>query len=154
MNPLAASFFFAIFYFLFLFFRDKVISVNGEDYSEKYRLKFHYSVPSGWLNDPNGLVWHNGYYHMFYQHYPENAKWGPMHWGHARSQDLIHWENLPIALKPFEKGMIFSGCCLNDEDNVTGLVQGSPSDTLLAIYTLASDEHQTQAMAYSNDNGM
>lgn len=126
-----------------------VAAVNGQNYTEKYRLQLHYSVPFGWLNDPNGLVYHNGIYHLFYQHHPYSNKWGPMHWGHAQSTDLINWTNMPIALKPYENGTIFSGCCIVDSGNVTGL---GPS-SLIAVYTLDNSGNQTQAMSYSLDNG-
>lgn len=78
-------------------------------------------MPKGWLNDPNGFVYHNGYYHLFYQHNPNDTKWGPMHWGHTISKDLIHWSNKEIALSPFHLGTIYSGCALTDKKNVTGL---------------------------------
>lgn len=69
----------------------------------RYRLGYHIMAPSGWINDPNGFCYFQGYYHIFYQHYPNDSKWGPMHWGHARSKDLVHWETLPIALTPGDK---------------------------------------------------
>lgn len=119
---------------------------------EKYRLQLHFSVPFGWLNDPNGLVYHNGIYHLFYQHHPFSNKWGPMHWGHAQSTDLIHWQNMPIALRPYDKGAIFSGCCVSDTENVTGL--GQRTHPLIAIYTLDNSGAQSQAMAYSLDDGV
>lgn len=78
----------------------------------RYRLGYHIMAPSGWINDPNGFCYFQGYYHIFYQHYPDDSKWGPMHWGHARSKDLVHWETLPIALSPGDvedEGGCFSG---------------------------------------------
>jgi len=69
----------------------------------RYRLGYHIMAPSGWINDPNGFCYFQGYYHIFYQHYPNDAKWGPMYWGHARSKDLVHWETLPVALTPGDK---------------------------------------------------
>lgn len=136
-----------------------VAAVDGQwDYViEKYRLQLHFSVPLGWLNDPNGLVYHHGIYHLFYQHHPYSNKWGPMHWGHAQSTDLIHWQNMPIALQPYDKGAIFSGCCVSDTQNVTGLGQSSPATAthpLIAIYTLDNSGNQSQAMAYSLDDGV
>jgi len=71
--------------------------------NNRYRLSYHLMAKSGWINDPNGFVYFKGYYHIFYQYYPYAAEWGPMHWGHARSKDLIHWETLPIALTPGSK---------------------------------------------------
>lgn len=74
-----------------------------------YRPKIHFSPEKGWMNDPNGMVYVDGVYHFFYQKYPYDTSWGPMHWGHATSRDLIHWEHQPIALYPDELGFIFSG---------------------------------------------
>ena len=74
-----------------------------------YRPNFHFTPKIGWMNDPNGMFYLNGKYHLFYQHYPDDNIWGPMHWGHAISTDLIKWEHLPIALYPDELGYIFSG---------------------------------------------
>ena len=73
-----------------------------------------------WMNDPNGMVYYKGEYHLFYQYYPDSAVWGPMHWGHAISNDLVHWEHLPIALYPDSLGMIFSGGAVVDEKNTSG----------------------------------
>ena len=70
---------------------------------EDFRLGYHVMPPAGWMNDPNGLIYWNEEYHVFYQHYPYEPKWGPMHWGHAKSKDLVHWEHLPIALAPSEE---------------------------------------------------
>jgi beta-fructofuranosidase len=77
---------------------------------------YHFLPPNGWMNDPNGLIQHKGVYHMFYQHNPNEARWGQIHWGHAASRDLVHWEHLPPALapgpEPVDAGGIFSGCCV------------------------------------------
>lgn len=81
-----------------------LLPVNGKLYNEKYRLQLHYSMPTGWSNDPNGLIYIDGYYHLYYQHNPNSTVFGIMHWGHARSKNLIQWENLPIAISPYEKG--------------------------------------------------
>lgn len=126
-----------------------------QDYSERYRLQVHFSVPFGWLNDPNGVVYHDGQYHLFYQHHPHSTKWGPMHWGHAQSTDLIHWQNMPIALRPYGNGTIFSGCCVVDAHNHTGLAApNAAADTLVALYTFDESGNQSQAMAFSSDNGL
>ena len=82
-----------------------------------YRPKIHFSPEEGWMNDPNGMVYVDGVYHFFYQKYPYDTSWGPMHWGHATSRDLIHWEHQPIALYPDELGFIFSGSAVYDTQN-------------------------------------
>ena len=74
-----------------------------------YRPNFHFTPKQGWMNDPNGMIFLNGQYHLFFQHYPDSTVWGPMHWGHATSIDLVHWKEQPIALYPDSIGMIFSG---------------------------------------------
>jgi fructan beta-fructosidase len=125
-------------------------------YKEKYRPQYHFSPAQNWSNDPNGLVYYQGEYHLFYQYNPDDVVWGPMHWGHAVSKDLIHWEHLPIALKPDQKlGMIFSGSAVVDENDTTGFFDGG--EGLVAIYTTHLEQEegplQQQAIAYSKDNG-
>ena len=104
------------------------------------------------MNDPNGMVYVNGRYHLFYQYYPAAPNWGPMHWGHAVSEDLLHWEHLPVALYPDELGCIFSGSCVLDRANVSGLgsIENPP---LIAVYTnhRISDHLEQQSIAYSLD---
>ena len=103
-------------------------------YSEQYRPQFHFSPDSMWMNDPNGMVYYEGEYHLFYQHNPDKNVWGPMHWGHAISTDLIHWEHLPIALYPDSLGTIFSGSAVIDWNNSSGLgTSGQPP--MVAIFT-------------------
>ncbi|QIZ06659.1 glycoside hydrolase family 32 protein [Priestia megaterium] len=126
-------------------------------YKEKHRQQFHYSPEEKWMNDPNGMVFLNNEYHLFYQYHPFGTTWGPMHWGHAVSKDLIHWEQLPIALYPDEHGAIFSGSAVVDWNNTSGFFQNGPG--LVAIYTSADNypdserPRQRQSLAYSTDNG-
>ena len=136
---------------------DQTIS---EPNQEKHRPRIHFSPPQMWMNDPNGMVFQNGEYHLFYQHYPDSTVWGPMHWGHAVSEDLIHWEHLPIALYPDSLGYIFSGSAVSDENNTSGFgTQDKPP--MVAIYTYHSEElrrqgrkdFQTQGLAFSTDGG-
>jgi fructan beta-fructosidase len=129
-------------------------------YNEKYRPQFHFSPPGNWMNDPNGLVFCDGEYHLYYQYYPDSTVWGPMHWGHAVSTDLIHWQNLPVALYPDTLGYIFSGSAVVDLNNSSGLQKGA-EPPLVAIYTQHSvtrlakgkNDHQNQSIAYSSDKG-
>lgn len=132
--------------------------VNG--YDEKHRPQLHFSPPSGWMNDPNGMVFYEGEYHLFYQYYPDSTVWGPMHWAHAVSKDMVRWEHLPIALYPDSLGYIFSGSAVVDWNNTSGFGKdGKPP--LVAIYTyhdMAGEKsgrknYQSQAIAYSNDRG-
>ena len=120
-------------------------------YNEAYRGQFHYSVKEGWLNDPNGLVYYQGTYHMFYQFY-DDIKWGPMHWGHATSTDLLHWEEQPMALYPDANGAMFSGCIVVDEENTSGFFDGIEGGGLVALIT-ADGNGQRIKLAYSHDAG-
>ena len=86
------------------------------------------------MNDPNGMFYLNGNYHLFYQHYPDDNVWGPMHWAHAISKDLIHWENKPIAIFPDGNNYIFSGSAIVDNENKSGLGNGE-NPPILAFYT-------------------
>lgn len=135
--------------------------IESESYKQvehdRFRPGVHFSPPTAWANDPNGLVYYEGSYHLFYQHHPYSNKWGPMHWGHAVSQDMIHWEHEPIALFPDEHGAIFSGCCVVDWKNSSGLFEDSHG--LVAIFTHADTHPETgqprqrQSLAYSSDKG-
>ena len=115
---------------------------------EKFRPTYHFSPLYGWMNDPNGMVYRDGEYHLFYQHNPYGSKWGNMHWGHAISKDLINWEHRPDAITPDALGTIFSGSAVVDTDNTAGFGAGA----IVAIYTQNSDR-QVQSIAYSTDNG-
>ena len=129
-------------------------------YAELYRPQVHFSPPSGWMNDPNGMVYFEGEYHLFYQYYPDSTVWGPMHWGHAISTDLMHWKNMPIALYPDSLGYIFSGSAVVDVNNTSGFGEvGKPA--IVAIFTLhdmagqkaGKQDIESQGIAYSTDKG-
>ncbi|TWE01029.1 levanase [Neobacillus bataviensis] len=132
-------------------------SSTDKYYTETYRPQFHFTPESNWMNDPNGMVYFEGEYHLFYQYHPYDTIWGPMHWGHAVSKDLIHWEHLPIALSPDENGAIFSGSAVVDWNDSTGFFNGGSG--LVAIFTHADQysnserPRQRQSLAYSNDKG-
>ncbi|WP_230633087.1 glycoside hydrolase family 32 protein [Paenibacillus athensensis] len=130
---------------------------NAGAYREKYRPQYHFTPPTMWMNDPNGMVYFEGEYHLFYQHHPDGMTWGPMHWGHAVSRDLVHWEHLPIALAPDGNGAIFSGSAVVDWTDSCGLLGGRPG--LVALFTHADHypgstrPRQRQSLAYSTDRG-
>ena len=127
---------------------------------QMYRPNFHYTPKKGWMNDPNGMFYANGQYHLYYQYYPDGNKWGPMHWGHAVTKDLIKWEEQAIAIYPDKDKYIFSGSAVVDVNNTSGLGLGK-SAPVVAIYTLHDMtkekenkiDVEQQDIAYSNDNG-
>jgi sucrose-6-phosphate hydrolase SacC (GH32 family) len=126
-------------------------------YHEKYRPQFHFTPRKNWTNDPNGLVYYKGEYHLFFQHNPKGINWGNMTWGHAVSADLMHWRQLPNAIEPDELGTIFSGSAVVDWNNTSGFKAGT-EDVLVAFYTSAGAHAPvkvpfTQSIAYSNDRG-
>lgn len=128
---------------------------------ELYRPNFHFTPKSGWMNDPNGMFFYKGLYHLFFQYYPDDIVWGPMHWGHATSQDMISWKEEKIGLYPDENGYIFSGSAVVDSKNTSGLgsIENPP---IVAMYTNhdpkgekeGTIDYQTQSIAYSLDEGM
>ncbi|MFC0470931.1 glycoside hydrolase family 32 protein [Halalkalibacter kiskunsagensis] len=122
-------------------------------YDEQFRQQFHFSPKEKWMNDPNGLVYYKGEYHLFYQYHPNSSVWGPMHWGHAVSEDLMQWEELPIALYPDELGQIFSGSAVIDKENTSGLKSSDEEDVIVAIFTHHGEDNEKQSIAYSNDRG-
>jgi len=126
-------------------------------YQETYRPQFHFTAKENWLNDPNGLVYYKGEYHMFFQHNPSGINWGNMTWGHAVSPDMVHWKQLPNAIEPDELGTIFSGSAVVDWNNTSGFRTGDEK-VLVAFYTSAGSHASvqkpfTQSIAYSNDRG-
>jgi fructan beta-fructosidase len=132
-----------------------------ETIAEKHRPVYHFTPAQNWMNDPNGMIYFNGTYHLFYQYHPFSSVWGPMHWGHATSKDLIQWKHQPIALYPDKNGTIFSGSAVYDMQNTSGLgINGK--GPLVAVFTYHNDSlaktgskvFQTQGIAYSNDEGM
>ena len=135
---------------------EHTISETGEN----FRPEYHFTPEKNWMNDPNGLIFYQGYYHLFYQYYPDGNQWGPMHWGHAKSKDLVNWEHLPIALYPDNLGYIFSGSAVIDWKNTSRF--GSESNpAMVAIFThhdpvgaeKDANDFQYQSIAYSLDGG-
>lgn len=125
-------------------------NINESEVSrdETYRPQIHYTPAANWINDPNGMVYADGVWHLYYQYNPYGNDWGNMSWGHATSRDLIHWQEKAVAMTPNEYGDIFSGSAICDSDNVAGFGSGA----IVAFYT-ANGEHQQQCMAYSTDGG-
>ncbi len=135
-------------------------SAIGQKTTELYRPQFHFTPKAHWINDPNGMVYHKGTYHLFYQYHPASSVWGPMHWGHATSKDMVRWHEQPIALYPDSLGWIFSGSAVVDVNNTTGFGKNGQVP-LVAIFThhndklakVKSDKFQYQSLAYSLDDG-
>ena len=122
-------------------------------YDQTYRPQFHYSPVKNWMNDPNGLVYYRGQYHLFYQYNPAGNTWGNMSWGHAVSTDLVHWTELPVAIPYDANELVFSGSAVVDKNNTSGLgTKANPP--LVAIYTSAKPGSQSQSLAYSTDGGL
>ncbi len=130
------------------------VAQEQELYKEPFRPQYHFTPSENWMNDPNGLIYFDGEYHLFYQYNPFGKTWGHMSWGHAVSEDLVHWKHLPIALPEKKDRMAFSGCVVLDRNNSAGFSKnGEP--TLVAVYTgyRQSDGWQAQFLAYSQDRG-
>jgi fructan beta-fructosidase len=133
---------------------------NGE-YNEPHRPQIHFSPAANWMNDPNGMVFYNGTYHLFYQYYPDSTVWGPMHWAHATSKNLVHWQHQPVALYPDSLGYIFSGSAVMDINNTSGFGQDGKVP-MVAIFThhdpvkekAKQVDVETQSIAWSLDEGM
>lgn len=152
-------------YIAFLFFiiacnnvkKQTTETITGK---EPYRPQIHFSPQKSWMNDPNGMVYYKGTYHLFYQYYPDSTVWGPMHWGHATSTDLVHWQYQPIALYPDSLGYIFSGSAVVDINNTSGFGKDGKVP-LVAIFTqhdpkgekAGRNDYQNQSLAYSLDEG-
>ena len=134
--------------------------IATSNYEEPYRNQFHFSPPANWMNDPNGMVYFEDEYHLFYQYYPDSTVWGPMHWGHAVSNDLVYWKHLPIALFPDSLGYIFSGSAVIDHNNTSGFGKEGQVP-MVALFThhdingeqSGSNRFQYQSIAYSLDKG-
>lgn len=117
-------------------------------YDEAFRPQVHFTPERNWINDPNGMVYLDGTWHLFYQYNPYGNGWGNMSWGHATSTDLMHWKEQDVALVKDELGDIFSGSCVIDKDNTAGFGAGA----MVAFFTSAGARQQ-QSMAYSTDGG-
>jgi len=121
-------------------------------YQELYRPQFHFTPAQNWMNDPNGLVYYKGEYHLFFQYNPFGSQWGNMSWGHAVSRDLVDWKQLPVAIPMEGDELIFSGSAVVDKDNTSGFgTRKNPP--MVAIYTSARPGSQAQSLAYSTDRG-
>ena len=140
---------------------ESIASLEDNREEVLYRPNFHFTPKANWMNDPNGMFYLNGKYHLYFQYYPDGNVWGPMHWGHAISENMITWEEQPIALYPDDLGLIFSGSAIVDKNNTSGFGKDGISP-IVAIYTYhnmkgekdGDIDFQTQAIAYSLDEGM
>lgn len=150
--------------FLILTLHQYSVIINAQEasiiYNEPHRPQIHFSPKEKWMNDPNGMVYHKGVYHLFYQYYPDSTVWGPMHWGHAISKNMIKWKHRPIALFPDNLGYIFSGSAVVDVNNTSGFGKKGKAP-LVAIFTHhdpqgekeRKNNYQYQSIAYSIDDG-
>lgn len=124
-------------------------TVDASDRETKYRPAFHHTPLYGWMNDPNGMFYKDGVWHLYYQYNPYGSKWQNMSWGHSTSTDLVNWHHEPVALRPDGLGSIFSGSCVVDHQGTAGF----GNDAVIALYTSAGTS-QMQSLASSTDNGM
>ena len=120
-------------------------------YRERFRPQYHFTAPLGWLNDPNGLIYDHGEYHLFYQYNPHSTRWASPHWGHAVSRDMVRWRDLPIALYPDKLGSIFSGTIVADKEDTSGLF--GKGGGLAALFTHDLHGQECQSLAISSDRG-
>ena len=138
----------------------KTNPVAQKEYQELHRPQLHFTPEANWMNDPNGMFYYKGKYHLFYQYFPDSTVWRPMHWGHAESKDMLHWEHVPIGLYPDSIGCIFSGGAVVDVNNTSqlGTTENPP---IIATFThhdfvgekAKSNDFQKQSIAYSLDGG-
>ena len=143
-----------------LFCSSILAQVNNKVMNEQHRPQVHFSPQAHWINDPNGMVYYKGIYHLFFQYHPYSSVWGPMHWGHTTSKDLIHWKEEPIAIYPDSIGTIFSGSAVVDKNNTSGFGKNGQVP-LVAIFTqhdtigekAGRNNFQNQSIAYSLDEG-
>ncbi|MBL4675259.1 MAG: glycoside hydrolase family 32 protein [Mucilaginibacter sp.] len=133
-------------------YRDDKIAGEDTMYHETNRPQFHFTTRRGWINDPNGLIYYEGEYHLFYQHNPYEKEWENMSWGHAVSNDMIHWRELSTALSPDDMGTMFSGSAVVDYNNTAGFNKGK-TPAMIATFTVDGHDKQVQCMAYSLDKG-
>ncbi|MCM8711844.1 glycoside hydrolase family 32 protein [Clostridium sp. SYSU_GA19001] len=126
-------------------------SKSNNNYKEKYRPQYHFSPEKNWMNDPCGMFYYEGNYHLFYQYNPNDTIWGPMHWGHATSPDMVTWTHLPVALEPDDLGTIFTGSSVVDSQNTSGLFDKGSG--IVSLYTNDNKGLQQQSMAFSTDGG-
>lgn len=161
MNMKKKMFYFKNYFFIMMLISTEVVCQTSKlNKDEIHRPQIHFSPQAHWVNDPNGMVYNKGVYHLFYQHHPYSSVWGPMHWGHATSRDMINWKHQPIAIYPDSLGTIFSGSAVVDKNNTSGFGKNGQAP-LVAIFTQHSAEgekagridFQNQSIAYSNDNG-
>jgi len=140
-------------YCLCVFFLGGIACAAQEPgYDQPYRPQVHFSPRQNWTNDPNGLVYFEGEYHLFFQYNPFGDEWGHMSWGHAVSTDLLHWKELPVAIPEDSHGMIFTGSVVVDRHNTSGFC-ASAAPCLVAVYTVHTEGRQTQNIAFSRDRG-